>query len=59
MNEVESESFLIKLNSPDVLAVSETNMDDSIYFGMLSWRSCHYLIQKDSVTHMHMQIRIS
>ena len=46
---VDSESFL-KSNSPDILALCETNLDDS---GNFSVRRCLPLIRKDSSTNMH------
>ena len=48
-NFVDYESFL-KPNSLDVLALCETNLDDS---GNSSVRSYLSLIKKDSSTHMH------
>ena len=51
-NFVDCESFL-ESNSPDILAQSETNLDDSIDFGNFSVRGYLPLIQKDSSTHMH------
>ena len=49
---VESKSFL-ELNSPDILDLCKTNLDDSIDFGNFSVRGYLPLIQKDSITHMH------
>ena len=49
-NFVDCESFL-ELNSPDILALCETNLDDSIDPGNFS--GYLPLIQKDSSTHMH------
>ena len=46
------ESFL-ELNSPDILALCETNLDDSIDSGNFSVRGYLPLIRKDSSTHMH------
>ena len=46
------ESFL-ESNSPDVLALCETTLDDSIYPGNFSVRDCLPLIRKDSSAHMH------
>ena len=46
------ESFL-ESNSPDILAVCEANLDDSIDSGNFSVRSYLPLIRKDSSTHMH------
>ena len=46
------ESFL-ESNSPDILPLCETNLDDSIDSGNFSVRGYLPLIQKDSGTHMH------
>ena len=46
------ESFL-ELNSPDILALCKTNLDDSIDSGNFSVRGYLPLIRKDSSTHMH------
>ena len=46
------ESFL-ESNSPDILALCETNLDDSIDFGNFSVRGYLPLTRKDSSTHMH------
>ena len=51
-NFVECESFF-ESNSPDILAVYETNLDDSIYSDNFCVRSYLSLIPEDSVTHMH------
>ena len=51
-NFVECESFL-ELNYPDILALYETNLDDSIDSGNLSSRGCFPLIRKDSIIPMH------
>ena len=51
-NFVECESFL-ESNSPDILALCETNLDDSIDSGNFSVRGYLPLIWKDSITHMH------
>ena len=51
-NFVDCESFL-ELNSPDILALRETNLDDSIDSGNISVRGYLPLIQKDSTTYMH------
>ena len=45
-------SFL-ESNSPDILALCETNLDDSIDSGNFSVRGYLPLIRKDSSTHMH------
>ena len=50
-NFVDCESFL-ESNSPDILALFETNLDDSIDSGKFSVRGYLPLIQKDSTTHM-------
>ena len=51
-NFVDCESFL-ESNSPDILALCETNLDDSIDSGHFSVRGYLPLIWKDSNTHMH------
>ena len=51
-NFVDCESFL-ESNSPDIFALCETNLDDSIDSGNFSVRSYLYLTRKDSGTHMH------
>ena len=51
-NSVECESF-IESNSPDILALCETNLDESIDSGNFSVRGYLHLIWKDSSTHMH------
>ena len=51
-NFVDCESFL-ESNSPDILALCETNLDDSINSGNFSVRGYLPLIRKDSITHMH------
>ena len=51
-NFVDCESFL-EPKSPDILALCETNLDDSIDSGSLSVRGYLPLIRKDSGTHMH------
>ena len=51
-NFVECESFL-ESNSPDILALCETNLNDSIDSGNFYVRSYLPLIRKDSITHMH------
>ena len=50
-NFVDCKSFL-ESNSPDILALCETNLDDSIDSGNLSVRGYLPLIWKDSSTHM-------
>ena len=52
LNFVDCESFL-ESNSPDILALCETNLDDSIDSGKFSVRGYLPLIRKDSSTHMH------
>ena len=51
-NFVDYES-LLESNSPDILALYETNLDDSIDSGNFSVRGYLPLIRKDSSTHMH------
>ena len=51
-NFIECESFL-ESNSPDILALCKTNLDDSIDSGNFSVRGYLPLIWKDSITHMH------
>ena len=50
-NFVECESFL-ESNSPDIFALYEINLDDSIDSGIFSVRGYLPLIWKDSITHM-------
>ena len=50
-NFVDCESFL-ESNSPDILALCETNLDDSVDSGSFSVRGYLPLIQKDSNTHI-------
>ena len=50
LNVLDCESFL-ESNSPDILALCETNLDDLIDSGNLSVRGYLPLIQKDSSTH--------
>ena len=52
LNFFDCESFL-ESNSPDILALCETNLDDSIDSGNFSVRGYLPLIRKDSSTHMH------
>ena len=52
LNFVDCESFL-ESNSPDILALCETNLNDSIDSGNFSVRGFLPLIRKDSGTHMH------
>ena len=52
LNFVGCKSFL-QSNSPDILALCETNLDYSIDSGNFSVRGYLSLIQKDSGTHMH------
>ena len=42
-----------KLNSPYILAICETNLDDSIDSGNFSVTGYLPLIRKDSTTHIH------
>ena len=51
-NFVDCESFL-ESNSPDILALCDTNLDDSIDSGSFSVRGYLPLIRKDSSTLMH------
>ena len=51
-NFVDCESFL-ESNSPDILVLCETNLNDSIGSGNFSVRGYLPLIRKDSSTHMH------
>ena len=51
-NFVDCESFL-ESNSPEILALCETNLDDSIDSVSFSVRGCLPLIPKDSSTQMH------
>ena len=51
-NFVDCESFL-ESNSPDIIALCETNLDDSIDSGNFSVTSYLPLICKDSIAHMH------
>ena len=51
-NFVDCESFL-ESNSPDILALCDTNLDDSTDAGNFSVRGYLPLIRKDSSTHMH------
>ena len=51
-NFADCESFL-ESNSPDILALCETNMNDSIDSGNFSEKSYLLLIRKDPSTHMH------
>ena len=51
-NFAERESFL-ESNSPDVLTLCQTNLDDSIDSSNFSVRGYLPLIRKDSITYMH------
>ena len=51
-NFVECEYFL-QSNSPDIFALCEINLDDSINSSNFSVRGYLPLIRKDSITHMH------
>ena len=51
-NFAECESFL-ESNPPDILALCETNLHDSIDSGNFSVSGYLPIIQKDSVAHMH------
>ena len=52
LNFADCESFL-ESNSPDILALCETNLDDSIDSGNFSVTGYLPLIWKDSSTHIH------
>ena len=52
MNFVDCKSFL-ESNSPNIPALYEMNLDDSIDSGNFSMRGYLPLIRKDSSTHMH------
>ena len=52
LNFVDCESFF-QSNSPDILALCETNLDALINSGNFSVRGCLSLIRKDSGTDMH------
>ena len=51
-NFVECKSFL-ESNSPDILALCKTNLDDAINSGNFSVKGYFPLIWKDSITHIH------
>ena len=51
-NFVDCES-LLESNSPDILALCETNLDHSTDSGNFSVRGYLPLIRKDSITHLH------
>ena len=51
-NFVECESFL-ESNSPDILALCETNLDELTKSGNFSVTGFLPLIRKDTITHMH------
>ena len=52
MNFVDCEFFL-ESNSPGILTLCETNLDDSIDSGTFSVRGYLLVIQKDCTIHMH------
>ena len=52
MNFVDCQSFL-ESNSPEILALCETNLDNSIDSGNFFVRGYLPFIQRDSSTHMH------
>ena len=52
LNFVECES-LLESNSPNILVLCKTSLDDSIDSSNFSGRGYLSLIQNDSVTHMH------
>ena len=45
--------FYLESNSPDIITLCETKLDDSINSGNFSVRGYLPLIRKDSGTHMH------
>ena len=47
-------SYFLEWNSPDILALSEINLDDSIDSGNFSVTVYLRLVRKDSITHMHL-----
>ena len=49
-NFVECEFFL-EANSPDILALCEANLDDSVDYGNVCVRDYLALIREDSITH--------
>ena len=49
---IECDSFL-ESNTPDILVLCETNMDNSIDSGDFSATGYVFLIRKNSVTHIH------
>ena len=49
---MDCESFL-ESNSPDILALCKTNVDDSVDSGNFSVRGYLPLVRKDSTTHMY------
>ena len=51
-NFVDYETFL-ESNTHDILALSETSLDESIDSGNFSVRGCLSLIRHDSTTHVH------
>ena len=51
-NFLECESFL-ESNSPDILALCETNLDDYVDSSNFSGTGYRPFIRKDSITHMH------
>ena len=52
LNFVECESF-VESNSPDILALCETNLDDSFGSGNFFAKGYLSLILKGSITHIH------
>ena len=52
LNFVDCESFL-ESNCPDILALCETNLDDSVDYGNFCVRGYLPLIRKDSSIHIH------
>ena len=47
-------SYFLEWNSPDILALSEINLDDSIDSGNFPVTVYLRLVRKDSITHMHL-----
>ena len=45
--------FFLEPNSPDIIALYETNLDGSVDFGNFSVRSYIPSFRKDSTAHMH------
>ena len=58
LNFVECESFL-ESNSPDILALCQTHLDDSIDSGNIFVRVYLAIMWKDCITHMHGLARLN